>query len=88
MLVYLEHFDCFSQVLVGLQGVRVVLECDVPRVVVSELHVHCLWTTLVREQGLKQNSDCTVTVGGQKTDGIKIVNGLVFKYVDNMVPGI
>ena len=68
MLVYLEHFDCFSQVLVGLQGVRVVLECDVPRVVVSELHVHCLWTTLVREQGLKQNSNCTVTVGIQITD--------------------
>ena len=69
-LVYLEHFDCLSQVLVGLQGIRVVLERDVPRVVVSELHVHRLWTTLVREQGLKQNSNCTVTVGIQKMDEI------------------
>ena len=54
--LYLERPNILSQVLIGLESVTVVLERDVPRVVVRELDVNRLQAVLIREKRLKE--DC------------------------------
>ena len=51
--LYLERPNILSQVLIGLESVTVVLERDVPRVVVRELDVNRLRAVLIREKRLK-----------------------------------
>ena len=51
---YLERLNVLPQVLVRPERIRVVLEGDVPRLVVGELDMNGFGTVFVREQGLQK----------------------------------
>ena len=52
---YLERLNVLPQVLVRPERIRVVLEGNVPRLVVGELDMNGFGTVFVREQGLQKN---------------------------------
>ena len=55
---HLEHLDVPSKVLVGLKSISVVLEGDVPSVVVREFDMDCFRAVLARKERLQEIQKC------------------------------